>query len=114
MSEQSATPSRTHILLTTIWLGSCLAAIGVVLSYAASFHRTLILLPEEVADCVRPLAIFYGSYLTVMLAFWYTKPFRIVPAGPADRFRAVIALVCAGAINVIILYFAAHAYLSPG
>ena len=103
-----------HVLLylTAIWLVSFAATVLVVNSYVRIVEGKYILAPDDRWQCLQPLVILYGGYLTGILTFWFLKPFKKPTGGQIGRVRAVLAVVCTAVFNIVIFYLVSQNYLS--
>jgi len=64
----------------------------------------VILVPEDRAPVLRPLAILYGGYLAAILGFWYKPPFSNQTSTALRQIRFWLAFLCTLGLNFIVVY----------
>ena len=91
------------MILTLVWLLGFLACVGIIEVYI----RRSQLVDEDRIATLRPVALFYGSYLTLILASWYKPVFGEVGYVWLLRARFTLALVATLLVNTLMVYLVA-------
>jgi hypothetical protein len=99
------------VVLTAVWLAGLFGCLIGVESYIGHLRDgAALLVPEDRAPLLTPIATLYGSYLLVILGFWY-KPLFPSPSNPRlNRIRFWFALIPAFLLNVIMVYLVWHGH----
>lgn len=63
-----------------------------------------LLVPEDRVGVMGPVFGIYTAYLTGILGFWYTRPFKPARSDARDTFRFALALVFTVVFNAGIVY----------
>jgi hypothetical protein len=105
---------RDRKVLTMLWIGSLLLAIGIVEAY---FLRTTasgiaFLLPGERVEAYKCVAIVYGPTIGAILGCVFLRPFPIISSEDTRRFLFGLALVLSATYNLIVLYLLAQGHFS--
>jgi hypothetical protein len=99
---------KSRLVLTLIWLFSFIGALVLVEALyvdVKSPDGLYYLSWEDRWEAVQPLLMLYSPYLAGILAFWYTKPFKLATSDVRDRVRAGLGITTALILNAVVLYF---------
>ena len=105
---------KFRVVLTVIWLLALLAAIVIVEAYFVRTTATGVpfLLPSDRPAMYKVLGAIYGGNIGVVLAAWFTKPFRLRSQDPAGAFAGKLAIALTGAYNLLLLYLIAQGHFA--
>lgn len=97
---------KSRVALTVVWLAGFVAALVMLRQYTLCSGDGCVppMLPSQLVDTAKPLVAFFGGYLAVILAFWFTRPFPPAKAEHGDTVRFGIALVCTVIFIGVVLY----------
>lgn len=94
--------NRHRFVLTCVWFAGMFVSMAVVIGYLAAHDAkgVPLLVWADVVHILQTVLAVYAIYLGGIIAFWFTRPFKL-KAGARDRIRFRVALLGTVVINIV-------------